>query len=125
LYDVKLSVYKHNLSRGFDTEYITEIPVRDIEVSNISAGESRVYTITAELFEPEKSDIYRLIFGITWPDQITDNNNNQIKIEDVFTEFKPNIPQNDVIIYLYGEDARISNLTKLKKYKDPTGAVVI
>ena len=105
VYNVTLSVFKVNLSTGkYRDEYIADLPVNNIEVTNLPATETGLYRVTAELIEPKPDEIYRLMFRIDIPHYFTDNNDKRIMKEDICFECDPNMYSTDDF-YIYGEDA--------------------
>ena len=106
VYDVEMSVYRINLSEGFfNSEYVTEIPVEDLEVTDIPATETRIYRITADLIQPEKDEIYTVMISIRWPDHFTDKNHKTVKLTDLCRDCSSNGIGNVVYISVCGEDA--------------------
>ena len=106
VYNVTLSVFQVNLSTGkYRDEYIADLPVNNIEVTNLPATETGLYRVTAELIEPKPDEIYRLMFRIYAPGYFTDYNDNRIMMKDICFECNPNSSYFTNDFYIYGEDA--------------------
>ncbi|MDD4127034.1 MAG: hypothetical protein PHV39_05040 [Methanomicrobium sp.] len=107
LYNVTLTVIKVNLSTDYYQEEVAgEIPVEDIEVTDLSAGEYREYRITADLFKPKPGEIYELVLKIYSPAYFIDYNDTKITMSEICNKCEMDrIPRNTIYFVLKASDA--------------------
>lgn len=83
VYSVTLTLFRINLTSGYDADDAGEIPVEDIEVTDLPAGEYREYRVTAELFKPKPGEIFELDLRIHSPVEFIDNNNETYTMSEI------------------------------------------
>ena len=105
LLNITLSILKVNLSTGkYNEDYITEIPVEDLEITDLPVKEIKKYRMTTELIKPEIDEIYVLRYRFNWPAYFTDYNNEKIMMKDFCIKCN-SLDGLNKDIYIFGEDA--------------------
>ena len=110
LYNVTFTVVRINISTGYYHEEVAgEIPVEDIEVTDLLAGEYKEYRVTGELFRPEPGEVFELILTIYLPSFFTDGNNETYTMSEICDNCDEcdieNIPREYVYFVLKASDA--------------------
>lgn len=109
VYNVTLTLVRINLTAGYDAEDAGEIPVKDIEVTDLPAGECREYRITAELFKPKPGELFELDLRIHSPVEFIDNNNKTYTMSEICDNCDQcdieNVPREIVYFVLKANDA--------------------
>ena len=105
-----LTVVKVNLSTGYYQEEVAGvIPVEDIEVTDLPAGEYGEYRVTTELFRPEPGEVFELILNVYLPAYFIDSNNETHTMSEICKNCDQcdieNIPREIVYFVLKASDA--------------------